>query len=50
MAAVVEVCTMVFVTMVLVAVTGFGTEGDRRQALGDVLWALLNTAEFSLNH
>lgn len=27
-----------------------GTEGDRRRALGDVLWALLNSAEFVLNH
>lgn len=24
--------------------------GDRQQRLGDVLWALLNTAEFTLNH
>ena len=23
---------------------------DKRKALGDVLWALLNSAEFSLNH
>jgi len=27
-----------------------GPRQDRRQALGDVLWALLNTAEFLLNH
>ncbi|MCH8970317.1 MAG: hypothetical protein IIA66_14520, partial [Planctomycetes bacterium] len=27
-----------------------GPRGDRRQALGDVLWALLNSAEFTLNH
>jgi len=27
-----------------------GTSGDNRQALGDVLWALLNSAEFALNH
>jgi hypothetical protein len=27
-----------------------GATGDRRQALGDVLWALLNSAEFVLNH
>jgi hypothetical protein len=23
---------------------------DRQQALGDVLWALVNSAEFTLNH
>ncbi len=27
-----------------------GTTGDRQRALGDVLWALLNSAEFILNH
>ena len=27
-----------------------GPTGDRRKALGDVLWALLNSAEFILNH
>jgi hypothetical protein len=27
-----------------------GAQGDRRQALSDVCWALLNSAEFSLNH
>lgn len=27
-----------------------GSTGDRRQALGDVLWALLNSPEFILNH
>jgi hypothetical protein len=27
-----------------------GTDGDRRKALGDILWALLNSAEFALNH
>lgn len=27
-----------------------GTAGDSQKALGDVLWALLNTAEFLLNH
>lgn len=27
-----------------------GTKGDSREALGDVLWALLNSAEFVLNH
>jgi hypothetical protein len=31
-------------------VEGGGPTGDRRQALGDVLWALLNSAEFILNH
>ena len=25
-------------------------KSDRRQALGDVAWALLNSAEFILNH
>ena len=27
-----------------------GPTGERRKALGDVLWALLNSAEFALNH
>ncbi|MCH7729208.1 MAG: DUF1553 domain-containing protein, partial [Planctomycetes bacterium] len=27
-----------------------GATGDRRKALGDILWALLNSAEFVLNH
>ena len=27
-----------------------GTNNSSRQALGDVLWALLNSAEFALNH
>ncbi len=27
-----------------------GANGDRRQALSDVCWALLNSAEFALNH
>jgi hypothetical protein len=27
-----------------------GVSGDQRQALGDVLWALVNCAEFALNH
>jgi hypothetical protein len=27
-----------------------GSSGNNRQALGDVLWALLNSAEFVLNH
>jgi hypothetical protein len=27
-----------------------GATKDRRKALGDVLWALLNSAEFVLNH
>lgn len=27
-----------------------GANGDRKQALSDVCWALLNSAEFSLNH
>lgn len=31
-------------------VAGGGATGDRRRALGDCLWALLNSAEFALNH
>jgi hypothetical protein len=31
-------------------VAGGGATGNGRQALGDVLWALLNSAEFVLNH
>jgi hypothetical protein len=31
-------------------VSSGGAAGDRRQALADVLWALLNSAEFTLNH
>jgi len=27
-----------------------GVENDSMKALGDVLWALLNSAEFTLNH
>ena len=27
-----------------------GATGDRRKALGDILWALLDSAEFVLNH
>jgi hypothetical protein len=27
-----------------------GTSGNRAQALGDVLWALLNSSEFAVNH
>jgi hypothetical protein len=27
-----------------------GATGERRQALADVFWALLNSAEFRLNH
>jgi hypothetical protein len=26
------------------------TEAERQQALGDILWALVNSAEFTLNH
>jgi hypothetical protein len=26
------------------------TEAERQQALGDILWALLNSAEFTFNH
>lgn len=29
---------------------GAGDEADKRAALGDVLWALLNSAEFATNH
>jgi hypothetical protein len=32
------------------AVKAAKTDPDRQQALGDVLWALLNSAEFSFNH
>ena len=31
-------------------VTQGGESGDRRQALGDLLWAMLNSPEFILNH
>lgn len=31
-------------------VSGGGSDGNAREALSDVLWALLNSAEFSLNH
>jgi hypothetical protein len=31
-------------------VDGGGATGDRRQALGDIFWALLNSSEFLLNH
>lgn len=31
-------------------VTDGGSTGDRRKALSDVLWALLNSAEFAFNH
>ena len=27
-----------------------GPSGDRRKALADIFWALLNSAEFRLNH
>jgi hypothetical protein len=27
-----------------------GSDVERQQALGDVLWALLNSAEFTFNH
>jgi hypothetical protein len=27
-----------------------GAAGDRRKALGDLLWAMLNSPEFILNH
>jgi hypothetical protein len=26
------------------------SDADRQRALGDVLWALLNSAEFTFNH
>jgi hypothetical protein len=31
-------------------VDGGGTQGDPKKALADVFWALLNSAEFALNH
>ncbi len=31
-------------------VDGGGAESNRQQALADVFWALLNSAEFALNH
>jgi hypothetical protein len=36
--------------LMLTAVTAASTDAERQQALGDVLWALLNSAEFTLNH
>jgi hypothetical protein len=32
------------------ALTYVGRQRDSRQGLSDVLWALLNSSEFSLNH
>lgn len=31
-------------------VSAVGPSGDKQRALGDVLWALINTSEFALNH
>ena len=31
-------------------ITDVATSEEKQQALGDVLWALLNSAEFTLNH
>jgi hypothetical protein len=36
--------------VMLEQVTSAGKETERQQALGDVLWALLNSAEFTFNH
>jgi hypothetical protein len=36
--------------LMLQQVAAAATEGERQQALGDILWALLNSAEFTLNH
>jgi hypothetical protein len=36
--------------LMLEHVTAATTEAERQQALGDILWALLNSAEFSFNH
>jgi hypothetical protein len=34
----------------LQTVSAASTETERQQALGDILWALLNSAEFTFNH
>jgi hypothetical protein len=36
--------------LILDEVATASTDADRQQALGDVLWALLNSAEFTFNH
>ena len=36
--------------LMLVQITEAATEAERQQALGDILWALLNSAEFTFNH
>jgi hypothetical protein len=36
--------------LMLQQVAAAATEAERQQALGDILWALLNSAEFTFNH
>ena len=36
--------------LVLEAVAAAKTDEEKQRALGDVLWALLNSAEFTFNH
>jgi hypothetical protein len=36
--------------MMLKTVAAAKTDDERQRALGDVLWALLNSAEFTFNH
>ncbi|HEX3601566.1 MAG TPA: hypothetical protein VHU84_15550, partial [Lacipirellulaceae bacterium] len=36
--------------LMLKTVSAATTGPERQQALGDVLWALLNSAEFTFNH
>jgi hypothetical protein len=36
--------------MVMQQVAAAATEAERQQAFGDILWALLNSAEFTFNH
>jgi hypothetical protein len=36
--------------LMLKQVAAAATEAERQQALGDILWALLNSAEFTFNH
>jgi hypothetical protein len=36
--------------MMLKAISAATTDKERQQALGDILWALLNSAEFTFNH
>jgi hypothetical protein len=36
--------------MILKTISAASTDTERQQALGDILWALLNSAEFTFNH